>query len=734
MQGLMLVWALSGSLGLPQAVPVPSAQSIATSPDAIPQDTRPRDATGPTATALEDVVVTGRRGAAEVAPELELDAEQIDNLGAYDIREVLARLSERLGLRQPPVVIVNGRRVVDARNFLGFPPDALVRVEALPPQAGALYGGDPSRRVFNIVLQPAFSSRDAQARASRPTAGGTTSLSLDARQSTIDETDTRQFGVQASRTTALHADERPDYLRNNPGREGITLRPATDSVSANAALTGTLGNWSTSLSANAQTQDTRFASTVGDQPLETQQSNDSLGINGGVSGQALGWSVRLGVDGLIAQGKQTGLTDVRSRNLSMIANLSADRTLIELPAGPVSATIDSQYARSRSEYDTDSLSLRQTSQSLDMRGNLTVPLLRAEPDAPGFRGGDLSVNLGGRLRALDDADAQGSGLNAGLAWSPFRKWQLSGQWARAVDGPTRQQRFDPVLFGPPRIVYDFRTGEAVEILPVLGGNADLRAQDTQSVNLSTSVGPFGPWGLQGNVSYQTTRSTDAIGSLPGFSPAVEAAFPDRFVRDTDGRLISIDQRAINLDSIAAQSLSSGITVNIPVGDAAPGSRRVGSLQIALNHSWQIENRITIRDGLAALDQLAGDGGGIPRHQVNLRLDGRYGKWGLNAAASWRGPSRIRRDFGVDGPDDVRLDALATVGLKLSYVFDAPVTTDPNATASRRNDGVRLELEVENLFDARPDAALGDGRAAPGYGRDDQDPLGRVFRVTASRRF
>lgn len=725
----MLVWTLSGWLGVPQTAPVPTAQSVVPSPSIAPQA-----ATDPTATALEDVVVTGRRGAAEVAPEIELDAEQIDNLGAYDIREVLARLSERLGLRQPPVVIVNGRRVVDARNFLGFPPDALVRVEALPPQAGALYGGDPSRRVFNIVLQPAFTSRDAQGRAARPTAGGTSSLSVDARQSTIDETDTRQFGVQASRTTALQADERPDYLRDNPGREGITLRPATDTVSANASLTGTLGDWSTSLSANAQTQDTRFVSTVGGQPLETQQSNDSLGLSGGIGGRALGWSVRLAGDGSIAQGKQSGLTDVRSRDLSIIANLSADRILIELPAGPVTATVDSQYVRSRSDYDTAALSLRQTSQSLDMRCNLTVPLLRAEADVPGFHGGDLSVNLGGRVRALDDANAQGSGLNGGVAWSPFRKWQLSGQWSRATDGPTRQQRFDPVLFGPPRIVYDFLTGEAVEVLPLLGGNPDLRAQETESLNLSTSVGPFGSWGAQGNLTYQGTRSTDAIGSLPGFSPAVEAAFPDRFVRDADGRLISIDQRAINLDAIVAQSLSSGLTLNIPIGDATPGARRLGSLQVALTHSWQIENRITIRDGLADLDQLAGDGGGIPRHQVNLRVDGRYGKWGLNAAANWRGPSRIRRNIGQDGPDDVRLDAFATVGLKLSYVFDAPTQAGPAAAGSRRSDGVRLELEVDNLFDARPDATLGDGRAAPGYGREDQDPLGRVVRLTVSRRF
>ena len=63
----------------------------------------------PSPAQLEEVEVVGRRGAARVAPEQELGPEEIDNLGAYDIGEVIARLSERLGFQQPPVVIVNGR-------------------------------------------------------------------------------------------------------------------------------------------------------------------------------------------------------------------------------------------------------------------------------------------------------------------------------------------------------------------------------------------------------------------------------------------------------------------------------------------------------------------------------------------------------------------------------------------------------------------------------------------------
>jgi outer membrane receptor protein involved in Fe transport len=49
-------------------------------------------------------------------------------------------------------------------------------------------------------------------------------------------------------------------------------------------------------------------------------------------------------------------------------------------------------------------------------------------------------------------------------------------------------------------------------------------------------------------------------------------------------------------------------------------------------------------------------------------------------------------------------------------------------------GSQITLDIQNLFDARPDASLADGRPAPGYGRDDRDPLGRQIRLQFAKRF
>ena len=72
---------------------------------------------------LEEVIVTGRRcGDTGLTPELELGLEEIHAIGAYDVGEVVARLAETLSPDQPPIIIVNGRRIVNASDFLRFPP------------------------------------------------------------------------------------------------------------------------------------------------------------------------------------------------------------------------------------------------------------------------------------------------------------------------------------------------------------------------------------------------------------------------------------------------------------------------------------------------------------------------------------------------------------------------------------------------------------------------------------
>ena len=673
-------------------------------------------ATAPTAVAGVEVVA--RRGAAKVQSEAELGAAEIDALGAYDIGEAVDRIAAVRGLGAGPVVIVNGRRVLNAADYLGFPPDALERVEVLRPEAAGFYGADPSRRVLNLVLKRRFDSRDARLSEARPTAGGRSALAADARRAVIAGDDTRQFGVRASRDTTLRAGERNGYRRDHPGADAVTLRPASRAVGANLSVNRTIGDWATSLGVNGRGQTDRSTSRRDAGVVDSRRRLRNLAVTAGAGGEVAGWSVRLGADGQISDAALSGMSDTASTSRSIAASLGADRRLLTLPAGPVQANLSGRMSRTESTVETGGTRTRRSGDAADLQASLSAPLVRASPDT---RLGGVVLSLGASLRRASGTGG-GAGMNAGLSWTPLPKLRFNGSWSRAADNPTNAQRFDPVVFGEPTVVFDFHTGQAVEILPIMGGNPALEAQEIDRVSLAASVGPLTPWTVSAGVAFEAARTSDGVGALPTPTLAVEAAFPERFQRDGEGRLIGLDQRPINVRFDRSRMLSTNL------GFGPPFEATGTSLRLSLSHSWRLGSVTVIREGLPEMDRLAGDGGGAPRHELAATLDGRRGRWSANATARWRQGYRIRRDLGRDGPDDLRLAAVAGLDLKLGLLQRLP------DRANGRRADLRLAIEVENLFDARPRASLGDARPAPGYGRDDQDPLGRVVRLTVSGRF
>ncbi|MBI1682804.1 TonB-dependent receptor [Caulobacter hibisci] len=696
---------------------------------------------GDTPVQLEGVEVTARRGAAAMPPQHELDGAQIDALGAEDIAAVVGQVNAQFGGRAPPVVIVNGQRVADPEAFLGFPPDALTRVEVLPPSATATYGGaaDPSRRVINIVLQKQFRSHDGALTASGPTAGGATSLIGDIRRSSILDLNTSRSGLRVSGDTSLRADERADYLESHPESAGATLRPQTRRVSVDTARTRSLGTWRGSLRAMASAQSSRFIAATGGTTVANRSEGQSLNLTGGLGGSAAGWMIVSSLSGQASRNESSGLTDARTNNRSANLNLSANRTLLTLPAGGMTMELSGRAFRSHSETKGGTpRSFFSSGEDVDLA--LAVPLLNASTDsgAPfGGRLGDASLRLGAGMRRADSG--QGDNLSGNLFWSPTKSLNLVGAWSRATDVPMDNQRFAPAIYGAPIVVFDFRTGQSVEVLPLTGGNPDLRTSRRDRVTFGVSSGPFTPLKLYGGVNYERSEAVDGIGSLPPATADVEAAFPDRFQRDADGRLVSIDQRSINIASSRSTSLSSNLNFAIPLDkEGAPGP--ISQVQIYLNHSIRLSDATVIREGLPSMDRLAGDGGGAPRQDLTLSLNARRGPWGFNAGANWRGGYRIRNESGRNGDGDLLVDDFGSLSVKISYLVSrqaAPQSKAQNPVAGpagRRNRGFTLTADVDNLLDARPRARLGDGRPAPGYGRDDRDPLGRVVRIGLAGRF
>ena len=710
------------STGPPQSA-APSAPAAGQSD--IAPDTQP-----------DDVVIVGRRGGADIPPEREYGPDEIDSLDAYDIHEVIRRIAEGDALGDAPVVIVNGRRVADPGIFLNFPPDALTRVEVLPPEAGATYGSEPSRRVLNIVLQKKFRSRDGQFDAKAPTAGGTTTLNIDARQGAISGGNVNQFGVRGSRDSPLFAAERPAYLRDHPDDGAISLRGESKRIGGNLALNRALGDWSASLNLQPQASENRSVSRGDDGPIESRNAARSLSATVGLNGEVAGWSLQASLAGAMSHDRRTGIASSTSGQQSLSATLSLNRQLIRLPAGPLVVNLTGTAARSRSTVVT-SAGGRQVfpAHALGLNGSLAIPLWRAPaPGAGSFVGrllGSMSVTLNGNVRRSDAG--RGSGLSAGLAWAPLRKFRLNGSWSTSTDSLDDLQRFAPKYYGAPITVFDFATGESAQVLPILGGLPNLRQPHYDRFGVSGFAGPFTPWALTARVSWQRSNAVDNIGSLPTVTPELEAAFPDRFLRDVQGRLQYIDQRPLNFDTAVTETLSSNLSFTVPLGGKAKVGQR-SILRVVLADKWQLRSLTVIHGGLPEMDRLAGDGGGLPGHQISLQADGRVGQWGANLATRWSSGYRVRRESGLDSDGDLLIGPIGTVDLRFSYFLRQPLPSGGNGQPARIGIGMQLALEIDNVFDTRPRARLGDGSPAPGYGRDDQDPIGRTIRLTLRRRF
>ncbi len=688
--------------------------------------------TGPTL--VEGVEVTARRGATEFTPQHELGEAEIDALLATNIGDVINQVNERYGGQTAPVVIVNGQRLADADVFKSFPPDALMRVEVLPPGAGEVYAdGDPTRKVVNIVLQKRFQSYDGVLNGSTPTAGETATLSGSLRRARINDLDTNQSGVRASNTSSLRANERPDYLEAHPDSTGATLRSQSRSASADYSLTRSLGQWRGSIRSAVQAQESHFTSGTEEEQIASRNRSRGVNVNTGLSREASGWSVQTQASGRISHSDINGATTSSSDNRSVNLSLNANRKLLRLPAGAVRTTVSVRAARSWSETERESVSKRSSgSENLDLR--LTVPLLKiTNSEATGRRSrvGVVSSRLSLGQRISDTG--HGSNVGGNFSWAPFSRLNFDGTWSRSSDAPSDEQRYAPTAYGNPTTVYDFRTGQSVEVLPLTGGNPDLRAPKRDGVTLGASSGPFTAWRLVGNASYQRSETIDGIGSLPTTTAEVEAAFPDRFQRDADGKLLSIDQRPINIESAASSSVSANFNFSLPVADPV-----TSSMQVSVSQTWMLSDVTTIRAGLPRMDRMAGDGGGSSPHTLQVSVNARRKPWSLSANANWSEGYRIRASSGRDDASDLVIADFATVSLRLSYRLAraVPATESPktDAVARRRNRGLSVEFEVENLFDARPRARLGDGQPASGYGRNDRDSIGRQVKVGLSARF
>lgn len=667
---------------------------------------------------LDDIVVRGRRDSALGPVEHELSAVQVDALLARNIGGVVAQLQEMLGDRSEATFVINGRRVADPSIFLRLPPDALEKVEVLAAGSAAGFGGDPVGRTYNLVVAQEFFSRDVRLALHAPTAGGFTRTEAETRMTSLEGARVMTGGLVASRASALRGGERSDWLAGRPGSEDVTLAPASDVVAADLAFNRPVGAWSAGLTLNAQQTRSAFTALHDVESYQSRLEARSFQAAANAGGSVRDWFLTARLAGLWTRSAQSGPDPLQQAIRTVDASLAANRRFDALPAGPIIANLSANFSRSGLEGEGLAAEGPQRERSDRLAGNLTIPLLSGTAHSS-WRGGTASIVLGAAASATDTGGGRSS--NMGINWSPFAKVRLTGSWARTEEAPTARQRLDPMTFGAPVAVYDFLHDEAVEVTPILGGNPALRPPRNDLTFASLSVGPFTSRQFLLGVTWNRLESIDGIVSILPPTPDNEAAFPERFIRDEQQRLVRIDHRPFNLAGTISDSLMTNLSF-------APST----GLQVSAAYTLRLEDTLDFGQG-AELDRLSGDAGGSGRQSAFVKFDGLRGELKFGAALRWEEGFRRRELTGVDGVNDLHVGDFATLDLDLSYRFVRDLSSGSGEGIARRGEGLRLELSIANVFDRRRSARLGDGRLAPGYGRDDQDPIGRTVRVTLAKR-
>ncbi len=776
----------------------------------------------------DEIVVTGQRerGAVigDIEPEVQLNRAEIRSFGASNLGELLAAIAPQTSSGRGrdgggPVVLLNGRRISGFSEIRGIPPEAIVRVDILPEEVALKYGYRADQRVVNFVLRPRFRAVTAELEAGMPTAGGRSSYEADVNILRINDAGRMSLDLALEHDTPLFESER-DLVQ--PTADDMLLAPfrtllgESDKASINATLNRTIfGN--VSATGNARFEATSSQSGLGLaqaldgsfdalRPLDRESDGRTSHLGVALNGDLSRW--RWSFTGNFDRAVNTSRTDTddgardrsKSTNQSLGGELVANGTLVELPAGALSATFKAGAETRGFESETLRAGVAQarslSRDRVEGQASFDLPIASRRRDIlAGI--GSLSANFNLAADHLSDFGTLTT-LGYGLNWSPIDIVDVIASVTHEDGAPSVQQLGDPSTLTPNVRVFDFTRGETVDVARLDGGNPDLLADNRRVFKLGVTVKPLKKADLTLSANYTANHTRNVIASFPTATPEIEAAFPERFVRDGSGRLVQIDSRPTNFARADREEVRWGITFSKPIGPQGPpggfgaarrgggaggatpgtpptpgqsegatapsgeraqrgggqgggrgfggpgggrggfgGGGRGGRLQLALYHTWRLEDSILIRDGVPELDLLngsaVGNRGGRPRHEIEFQSGFTKNGLGARVSVNWQDGTSVRgvTSGAAGSTGDLFFSDLATVNLRL---FADLGQQRALVRDNRWLRGTRVTLSVDNLFDSRLDVRDATGATPIGYQPDLLDPLGRSVRLSVRKLF
>ncbi len=599
----------------------------------------------------EEIVVTGQRarGAAlgDIPPLETLDSRDVRATGATNINELLAALAPQIGSAQGrgsegPVLLLNGQRISGFRELRDIPTEAISRVEILPEEVALKYGFAPTQKVVNIVLRERFRSTSVLAAITDATDGGHTSGRGDITRLMLGTAGRTTFNLRAEGNGILTEAERDIDEGEGTARSLIgSRRQLRGTATINRKIFGDV-----SATGNAELEHSTGRSLLGfgDILLDTlgrETRSDSAHAGFVLNGTKAKW--RWTVTGNADLSRDTSRSDrdnavfpeQRTRQERASGDLlgTANGTLFKLPAGDASTTL--RVGAAGIHLDARRTSLGKTSSnSLGRRSgnaavNLDLPISRRNRDFSAL--GNLTFSVDAGVEQLSDFGTLTT-LGASANWSPAEPLNLLASWRREEGAPSVQQLGDPILETPGARIFDFTTGQTVLVTAITGGNPDLQADRRSVFKVGGNWKPLKETDLRLRAEFVSSTIDRPIQNIFAVTPAIEAAFRDRFPR-SGGQLISADLRPINFDEARRDTLRVGFDFSKPLKSRRPSQSALDQLRA------QFGGR---RGGPPGATQPSGESGPPPSSEGGSERAGEGG-----GERSWRG-GRGGRGFGGGG--------------------------------------------------------------------------------------
>ena len=183
--------------------------------------------------------------------------------------------------------------------------------------------------------------------------------------------------------------------------------------------------------------------------------------------------------------------------------------------------------------------------------------------------GDFSLNGNFGYDELSDFGSLTT-YGGGANWTPITGLQLRVSYSNEERAPTLAQLNNPLIVTPGTRLFDYVTGQTVDTTVITGGNRNLQPETREVTRLSMNYKPFNQVQLNFTANYSVSRTTNPLQSFPAVTAEIQAAFPDRFVRDAAGNLVQFDSRPVNFSREDVKQLRWGFNYTHRLsGGAAP---------------------------------------------------------------------------------------------------------------------------------------------------------------------